>query len=123
MTSNVGRIELSSSKKMRQIIDMTQKTEEQGSNQKQIPKKRFEYTNNKFSGPIDQQLFLRKSDSKTPSENDQINFDEGETSERKGFSTNESGSELVERLQAVNFSMSRRRKSQGIDKNVVQRSA
>jgi|APSaa5957512535_1039671.scaffolds.fasta_scaffold77542_2 hypothetical protein len=117
MTSNIGRIELSSSKKMRQIIDMTTKTEEQGSNQKPIPKKRFEYASNKFSGPIDQQLFVRKSDSKTPSENDQIHFHEAQSSDRKGFSTNESGAELAEKLQAVNFSMSKRRKSQGIDKS------
>ena len=51
---------------------MTSKHDDQQlSNSKQIPQKRFEYTTNRgFSGPIDQQLFLRRSDSKTPSESE-----------------------------------------------------
>lgn len=42
----------------------------------------------------------------------------------KGFSTKDSGNITdIERLNAVNFSMTRRRKSQGIDKSNLQRSA
>ena len=114
-------------------MDRMPKQEDQpASSSKAIPQKRFEYTTNRgveFSGPIDEQLFLRRSDSKTPSESEVVNHCSSQSGLNeskevaKGFSTKDSACSDIDKLNAVNFSMSRRRNSQGIDKSNLQRSA
>jgi hypothetical protein len=72
---------------------------------------------------------LRRSDSKTPSESEIIINSSSQSGLNdskdllKGFSTKDSVQSDIDKLNAVNFSMSRRRKSQGIDKSNLQRSA